>query len=224
MIGRMTAMAVLGALLAPAAWAQDERFEIGGNAGWTASDGVSSAGAGIIAGDGNLYNRIDPKDSFSWGLSIGYFFNENSQLEFIYDQQVSTLEASGTATTEIDDFTIKNYHGVYSYHFGETDATARPFIFVGAGATSYPGLTFTRFDGDTDEIGGNTQFSGTFGLGVKVYPGRKAGLRLQARWTPTYIKSDSEGYWCDPYWGCYVVGDAQYSNQFAFTGGLSIRF
>ena len=41
---------------------------------------------------------------------------------------------------------------------------------------------------------------------------------------PTYIKSDAEGYWCDPYWGCYVVGDAQYANQFEFSAGISLRF
>jgi outer membrane protein W len=224
MIGRMTAMAVLGTVLASAAWAQDQRLEISGNGGWTFSDGVSSAGGPVLGGDGNLYDRIDPKDSFSWGLTIGYYLNENSELEFIYSQQQSKLEASGTATTEIGDFKIKNYHGVYSYNFGETDAVARPYISIGAGATSYPGLTFTRLNGDTAEIGGNTQFSGTLGLGVKVYPGSTAGLRLGARWTPTYIKSDSDGYWCDPYWGCYVVGNAQYSNQYELSAGLTIRF
>jgi len=225
MIGRVTAMAALGALLASGAWAQDHRLEISGNGGWTFSDGVSSAGGPVLGGDGNLYDRIDPKDSFSWGLTIGYYLNENSELEFIYSQQQSTLQASGTATTDIADFSIKNYHGVYSYNFGETDAVARPYISIGAGATSYPGLTFTRLNGDTAEIGGNTQFSGTLGLGVKVYPGSgKAGLRLGARWTPTYIKSDSDGYWCDPYWGCYVVGNAQYSNQYELSAGLTIRF
>jgi Outer membrane protein beta-barrel domain len=224
MIGRMTAMAVLGTLLASAAWAQDHRFEISGNGGWTFSDGVSSAGGPVLGGDGNLYDRIDPKDSFSWGITLGYYLNENSELEFIYSQQQSTLEASGTAVREIGDFSIKNYHGVYSYNFGETDAVARPYISIGAGATSYPGLTFTRLNGDTAEIGGNTQFSGTLGLGVKVYPGSTAGLRLGARWTPTYIKSDSDGYWCDPYWGCYVVGNAQYSNQYELSAGLTIRF
>jgi len=40
----------------------------------------------------------------------------------------------------------------------------------------------------------------------------------------TYIKSDSTGWWCDPYWGCYVTQDAQFSNQFQFAGGLSFRF
>ncbi|MET0213234.1 MAG: hypothetical protein ABW292_09540 [Vicinamibacterales bacterium] len=39
-----------------------------------------------------------------------------------------------------------------------------------------------------------------------------------------YIKSDAAGWWCDPYWGCYLVGDPQYSNQFGFTGGVTIRF
>ena len=222
MIGKLTAVAVLGALVSVSAQAQDHKGEISGNVGWTFSDGVN--GNGILAADGNLYNSIGPKDSFSWGLTAGIFISENSELEFIYDQQQSKLEVSGTATVEIGDFNIKNYHGVYAYNFGTSDAPARPFIFLGAGATSYPGLSFTGIDGSSREIGGNTKFSGTFGLGVKVYPGSNVGLRLQARWTPTYIKSDSEGYWCDPYWGCYVVSDAQYSNQFEFTGGISIRF
>ena len=47
-----------------------------------------------------------------------------------------------------------------------------------------------------------------------MYPGKNVGIRLEGRWTPTYIKSDATGWWCDPYWGCYVTGDAQYSNQF----------
>jgi hypothetical protein len=32
------------------------------------------------------------------------------------------------------------------------------------------------------------------------------------------------GWWCDPYWGCYLVGNSQYSNQFQFTGGVTVRF
>jgi len=80
------------------------------------------------------------------------------------------------------------------------------------------------YAGQQGEIGGNAKFSGTFGAGLKLYPGRHAGVRLQARWTPTYIKSDSEGYWCDPYWGCYTVGNAQYSNQFELTGGITLHF
>ena len=50
------------------------------------------------------------------------------------------------------------------------------------------------------------------------------GIRLEGRWTPTYIKSDPEGYWCDPYWGCYTVAEAEFSNQFELSGGIIIRF
>jgi hypothetical protein len=93
----------------------------------------------------------------------------------------------------------------------------------GAGATHYGKVPFSvgNFAGET---GGETQFSTTWGLGVKLYPGPKVGINLLARWTPTYIKSDAEGWWCDPYWGCYVVGDSQYSNQFEFSGGIVFRF
>jgi outer membrane protein W len=222
MIGRTLALTAACALLGGSGWAQDQRFEIAVGAGWTLSDGVS--GQNVLAADGNLYNEVNPKDSFSWNISVGYFFTEQWELEFLYDQQPSTLEAKGTRTTEIGDFTIRGYHGIANYHFGDTDAMTRPFIFFGAGATQYPGVEFTRLNGQRAETEGNTQFSGTAGLGVKVYPSTNAGLRLQARWVPTYIKSDSTGYWCDPYWGCYVTGDAQYSNQFEFTGGITLRF
>jgi outer membrane protein W len=223
MIARISAMVAVGALLGSSAWAQDHRFEVSGSAGYTLSDGVTTDVA-VRGGDGNIYNAIEPKDSASWGLTFGYFVTENWEIEFLYDQQMSKLQAAGTATREIGDFSVKNYHGIASYNFGDSDAKARPYVFLGAGATSFPGVDFTAANGQSREIGGNTKFSSTFGLGVKVYPAKRAGLRLQARWTPTYIKSDSEGWWCDPYWGCYVVGDPQYSNQFEFTGGITLRF
>ena len=59
---------------------------------------------------------------------------------------------------------------------------------------------------------------------MKLYGTSKIGGRIGARWTPTYIKSDADGYWCDPYWGCYLVGNAQYSNQFDINGGVTFRF
>lgn len=82
------------------------------------------------------FNGIEPKDSFSWGLSLGLFLTENVELD----------------------------------------------------------------------------------------PGRGFGLRLQGGWTPTYIRSDAAGWWCDPLWGCYVLSNAQYANQLELSGGISLRF
>ena len=53
---------------------------------------------------------------------------------------------------------------------------------------------------------------------------QRLGERYGVQWTPTYIKTDAEGWWCDPYWGCYLTGDPQYQNQFQFHGGVTARF
>jgi hypothetical protein len=101
---------------------------------------------------------------------------------------------------------------------------ATPNVEVGGlGATQF-GTVSAKLGNLQRDIPGNTKFSTTWAAGLKLYPGKAVGIRLEARWTPTYIKSDAEGWWCDPYWGCYFVGDAQYSNQFELGGGITLRF
>ena len=110
-----------------------------------------------------------------------------------------------------------------AFNLTPADAAIRPYLLIGFGATSYSKVKFTRLEGGEAETEGDTQYSGTFGAGVKIFAGN-FGLRLGAQWTPTYIKTNSDGWWCDPYWGCYVVGDAQYSNQFQLNAGVTLRF
>ena len=42
---------------------------------------------------------------------------------------------------------------------------------------------------------------------MKFYLSPNFGLKATARWTPTYIKSTSAGYWCDPFYGCWLLAD-----------------
>src|SRR5262249_34624697 len=75
------------------------------------------------------------------------------------------------------------------------------------------------------KIATQTRFSTTWGGGVKLYPTSVIGVKAAVRWTPTYIKTDAEGTWCDPYFPtCWVVGDVDYSNQCEFSGGVLLRF
>ena len=76
------------------------------------------------------------------------------------------------------------------------------------------------------DIESTTKFSTTWGGGVKAYPSPNVGIKVMGRWTPTYIKSDPGGIWCSPYWpwGCYVLEETDYSNQFELSGGVSFRF
>jgi opacity protein-like surface antigen len=216
----MATAAVL--ILASASSAYAQRVEVSGLFGWTLSDGVD--GDGVLAADGNIYDAVDVTDSASWGFAVGVNATDNVEVGFLFGQQMSTLEISGTTTTELGDLKVNTYHPYVAFNAGEVDATVRPYFLIGLGATNYGSVSFTGVGGQQRETGTETQFSTTWGAGVKVFPAPNVGVRFGLQWTPTYIKTDSEGWWCDPYWGCYVVGDAQYSNQFQFNGGVTFRF
>ena len=204
------------------AYAQSPKVEVDAFAGWTFSDGVSTTNA-IIAGDGNVYDRVDPKDSASYGFSVGALIGPHNEVGFIFGQQLSKLVFGGTTDREVGDMTISTYHGYFGYNFGESNAPVRPFIFGGLGATSSGDVNVTVL-GQPHSISGSTRFSTIWGGGVKFLPNPKVGIRAAVQWVPTYIKSDAAGWWCDPYWGCYLAGSAQFANQFTINGGVVFRF
>jgi hypothetical protein len=208
-------------------FAQEPKMEVSAFGGWSFADGVS--GATFIAPDGSAYNRIDPKDSALFGFSGGFLLGEEKKAEvgFMFSRMNSSFVvggALGTPDRELGGFHIQNYHGYFGYNFGEAEAKLKPFIYGGLGATNFASVEFTDTFGVRRSTNGNAQFSTTWGGGVKYFFNPKIGVRGGASWTPVYIKSDATGYWCDPWWGCYVVGDAQYSNQFHLTGGVTFRF
>jgi opacity protein-like surface antigen len=214
-------MLVVLALAAGPVQAQNQKVEISGTGGWTFSDGVS--GDPLLLPGVGTFDRIDPKDAFSWGVRLGFMVTPNVEIGALYNQQSTKLQIGGTETIELGDMSVHNYHGYFAYNFGETDAAARPYLLLGLGATQFGAVSATAGNAQR-EIGGTTKFSPTLGAGLKVYPGKSVGFRLEGRWTPTYIKSDASGWWCDPYWGCYVTQNAQYSNQFELAGGINFRF
>jgi len=219
---RIAAAAFILTLAAVPAFAQDPKAEVGVTFGWVWADGVS--GNNVVVPGVGTFNRVDPKDSFGWGIDVGFFVGPNAEVGFQYTQQPTTIQVSGTTTKDIGDTSAHTYHGTFAYNFGPGDSKIRPYIMGGLGATSYGDVPYTRANGASGTISGLSRFSSTWGAGVKVYGSSKVGGRFGLRWTPTYIKSDAAGWWCDPYWGCYLVGNAQYSNQFDINGGVTFRF
>jgi hypothetical protein len=209
---RRTILTGMLAALGATAPAQEARVELSGTAGWTFSDGVN---VGTID---ESPIQVGPKDAFSWGARLGFNATENAEVGFLFAMQSTDLEATGIVNRTIPQ-TVYNYHGYFAYNFGESDAPVRPYVLGGLGATQYGSLDFS-----SGSIGGETQFSSTWALGLKMFPSPKVGIRFETRWTPTYIKTDPEGYWCDPYWGCYTIGEAEFSNQFELSGGIVLRF
>jgi hypothetical protein len=202
------------AMAAPG-FSQDQRVEINPFFGYSFSDGVTIDP--ILIG-GEVFDAVDVADGAFFGIHFGVFVTENAEVGFLWGRQSSKLGGDGTSAVDFTDMSVNNYHGTFTYNFGESDAQARPFVMGGVGATQYSPDPVNGVDFDSE-----TQFSATWGAGVKVYPNPRVGFTTMLRWTPTYIKSDPAGYWCG-FYGCYVVGDAQYANQFEFSGGVSFRF
>jgi hypothetical protein len=218
----VAAALVVAVGVGPAFAQSSPKVEVGVNFGWTFSDGVS--GQAVTAGDGQVYNRLDPKDSGSLGFTVGVLASENAEVGFMYSHQYSNLVAGGTKDRELGSLGINSYHGYFQYNFAPHDSQMIPFIYGGLGATNFSSVSTTTAAGTARTLPGETQFSTTWGGGVKFFPNPKVGVRIAGSWTPTYIKSDATGWWCDPYWGCYLVGSAQYANQLTFSGGVILRF
>jgi len=222
MLKRAVVIAFVVLAAASAAWAQTPKVEITGIVGWTLADGVS--GDPIKASNGQTYDHIGPQDSVNYGLSVGFFVTPSAEVGFLWRRQATKLDISGTTTTTVGDLNIDGYHGYFAYNFGDAEAKVRPYVMGGLGMTHYGSVSYTKTGGTPATTGSGSQFSTTWGAGVKVNASRNVGIKLGMQWTPTYIKSDAAGWWCDPWWGCYVISDAQYSNQFEFVGGISVRF
>jgi opacity protein-like surface antigen len=226
-LGRLAAAAALVAIGTIRAQAKDHpRFEVAFETGYTASEGIQTSSARVIGG--SVYNDLDVKSGGNFGFTAGFFITPNAEVEFLWNRQFSQFDASNPAPSLLlADVNVDNYFGNFVYNWFDGSSKIRPFAFGGLGATHYmPGdpVALPKVTSATS-IDSATKFAWTFGGGVKVYPTQHVGIRLSARWTPTYIKSDSAGLWCDPYYPtCWVLADPDYSNQFAMTGGVTLKF
>ena len=132
-------MLILGSGLA---LAQDEKFELIIDLGYTASSGVDINATDI--GGGTIVNKVTPKSGFSYGGTFNVALAEAISVGFQFSQQLSTLEGSlqGGGKQDFADLSVYNYHGIFTFHLADQDSTLRPFFLVGLGATNYRADTF----------------------------------------------------------------------------------
>lgn len=218
MLKRMSVCVAACALLGSTAGAQDSRVEIAPFIGYTLSEGFT---VNPVTIDGGVFDTISPTSGLSYGFTFDVNISENMAVGFLFSEQQSNLEASGTRKEELTDMSVRNYHGTFTYNFGDSDSSMRPFIMGGVGATNW-----SPSDIQGIAIDSETKISSTWAGGVKLYLSPNVGIKGMARWTPTYVKSDPAGVWCSPYWGfgCYQLVDTEYSNQLELSVGVALRF
>ena len=152
-----------------------------------------------------------------WGTSIAVLLGDGPEVGFLFGRQESTLKVSGTSSVDVGDMNADTYHGYFAYNFGDDDEPVRPYVSIGVGATHFGSVDYALRNGQT-------RFSNSLGAGVKLYPGPGVGVRFGVQWTPTYVNANGVGFWCDVFWGCYVLGNFQTANQLDISAGIAIRF
>jgi len=81
--------------------------------------------------------------------------NENLQIGGLFSQQKSKMVIGGTADVELGDWSVDNYHGVFTYNFGDFGLEGAAVLRAGLGATHYSGVDFA-VGSQTRSIGGET--------------------------------------------------------------------
>lgn len=176
--------------------------------------GVRTGGHFSVSGEGIV--NFSFKDELTYGLTLGIVTRSNLQVEFMWSREDSLLRASLLGGTEVElfDVHVDQYHVSLLILLKNGISKFQPYLLVGLGAT--------YFDPEPD-ISGETRFSWSVGGGLKMMFREVIGLRLQAKWSPTYINTNNYLF-CD-YWGyCAVIPLNQYMDQGEFIAGLFFRF
>ena len=201
--------------------ASAQRVEASFSVGYSASEGITSDQRPLL---GQLYDTLAVDSGASVNFTFGVFLNEKTEVEFLWARQNSRLQADGDAgKLPLAELVVYNYMANFVFNGGPLDARVRPFFFGGFGATKYS-FGETLLAGSFGSLEVETRFATNWGGGAKFYFSPNVGAKVMLRWTPTHIKSDPAGIWCDPFYGCWALADAQYSNQFETSGGITLRF
>jgi len=209
----------LALIVAAPAHAQSKKFELNVTGGWIFSEGAS--GDTFVTPIGT-FNGISVKSGPSIGLSFAVLTEGGGEVGFQWGRQMSKLTVEGVPTYELGDMNIDNYHAMFGYNT-MPGAKVRPYVTIGLGATDYRPVTYS-LPGRSGEINGSVRFSFKLGLGVKSWGNDAIGWTAVMNWTPTGVSSEDSGWWCDPFFGCYVTTNFKFSNQFELAGGVVFRF
>jgi hypothetical protein len=160
----------------------------------------------------SVAGSVSVEDNTSYGLifDIG---NENGAFEVTWSKFDSDMNGHGGSAEGVKlDYSSNNYQFGYVGYFGGDGPETKAFWNVGLGFT----------DISVGGKSGDSRFSGALGLGLKHQFNDRIGVRLQARWIPTYVNSDDAYVVCDPFY-CYTVADDNYINQTEISAGLVFR-
>jgi opacity protein-like surface antigen len=154
-------------------------------------------------------------DGASLGFAAGIRYDETAVIEFRFTRQNTSTTLNGTSVAP--SFTtittrLEQYHADFTREFVFDNAPGvRPFLNASVGATRISWLART-----------DTRFSFGIGGGVKYFPVKWFGLRLQAQWLPIWLNPELKGIACGG--GCVIVLGGRLASQGEVSVGPTFSF
>jgi hypothetical protein len=150
----------------------------------------------------------------SFGFAFGGHINDEDVIEFRWARQVShthTENVPGIVSRQ--SATLDQFHGdfTHEYFLDNWRPWARPFVIGSVGATRLSAVSGSSF----------TRFSFGLGGGVKFFPSRHLGFRVQAEWLPIVV-NPNVAFVCGG--GCIIHLSSNLANQGEVVVGPILRF
>ena len=156
---------------------------------------------------------VDLDGARSFGVMVDVPLSNGMQVEGLYSHQradvvVPMLGAQPSARWQIS---VDHWQGGGLQEYGS--GRVRPFLTGTLGLTRYAAT-------DDSEI----RFTVAAGGGVKMFPARHVGLRLDGRVFATFVDADARLVACTTGGGCFLAFNADIVWQADFTAGVVVRF
>ncbi|HKV06089.1 MAG TPA: outer membrane beta-barrel protein [Candidatus Acidoferrales bacterium] len=161
------------------------------------------------------------RSTWDYGAWLDVDLVPHAQAEFMWNHQPTVLSAHDPATgtlSRVGQANLDMYQWGILYSFLRPESPVQPYFAGGLGFTH-----FNAHSGSMDFLPFANRFSYNMGLGVKYFPTRHLGLRLDARYSPTRTTS-SNALFCDPFFGCFVARVPNYAQQGQVNLGVIFRF
>ncbi len=131
--------------------------------------------------DGSVDYEME--DSSSFGLILNFRHKTNTQWELFYSQQ--SAEAMFSEVSAIDQVVDVDIHVLQlgGTYVGDGDKM-RPYVAMTLGGT--------HIRTDSADSADDTFFSGSMGLGMKLMPRSRVGIRVEARAYATFLSGDTK--------------------------------
>lgn len=156
--------------------------------------------------------RVDEDGGVAFGLALDIPFRDDLQIEGFFTHQSVLLDLPADLDVSRTGLRVDVDHWQIGGLRELRPGRARPFL------TGTVGLTRYGAEGDNE-----LRFSLSAGGGVKLYPTRRLGLRLDGRVFATFVDADVDALACRPGL-CVGTFDAWVVWQAEFAAGVMIGF